>query len=462
MRRLKNAPMQTSNILKKICLMIASLTLVAGFLYMIPALRSIVHAETAEQINAKIKDVLLQREAIQKEIDALSGALDTTTRQAQTYTNALRTLELTQKKLEANLRLTSSNLSETVLTLEQIKEDIAIAEKGIASTSAAVSRNIKDMSQAESESTIESLLKNKSMSDAFDYVNALKTVQTRIKINLENLRDTRMVLGAKRDQAQGQKDKLQSYQKALSDQKKVVEYNQDEKTKLQAQAKQTLAMYAAQLETKKKERDAFEKELFDYESKLKITLDPNAIPTARTGLLSWPFASTFIDTCAGKQRALGNIFCITQTFGSTAFSRATGYYSGNGHNGIDFGANTGTRVQAALSGTVTDVENTTAKKGCQYGYWVLIRHANGLSTLYAHLSVVSVRPGDILVTGDTIGYSGNTGLSTGPHLHFGVYATQGVRVVRAEELKPTTTCRGIKTVAAASKAYLNPIAYLPF
>jgi murein DD-endopeptidase MepM/ murein hydrolase activator NlpD len=429
---------------------------------MLPVLRVDVHAQTAAEISSKIKDVLQQREAIQKEIDALSGALDTTTRQAQTYTNALKTLDLTQKKLEANLRLTSTNLSETVLTLEQIREDIAIAEKGIASTSVAVSRNIMDMSQAESESAIEGLLKNTSISDAFDYVNALKTLQTRMKINLKTLRDNRMILGAKRDQAEGQKNKLQSYQKTLSDQKKVVEYNQDEKTKLQTQAKQTLAMYAAQLETKKKERSVFEKELFEYESKLKITLDPNSIPTARTGLLSWPFAGAFIDTCAGKQRALGNIFCITQTFGSTAFSRATGYYSGSGHNGIDFGATTGTRIQAALSGTVTDVENTTAKKGCQYGYWVLIKHANGLSTLYAHLSVVSVRPGDILTTGDTVGYSGNTGLSTGPHLHFGVYATQGVRIVRTEELKPTTTCRGIKTVAAAAKAYLNPISYLPF
>lgn len=454
--------MQTSNIFKKICLLTASFIFVSGLLYAIPAVNSVLHAETAEQISAKIKSLEAERAKIEQEISTITGALDTSTRQAQTYANALKTLELTQKKLEANLRLTSSNLSETVLSLEQIKEDIAITEKGIASTSSAVSRNIQDMSMAETESALEGLLKNKSISEAFDYVNALKTVQTHMKINLETLRDARMTLGAKRDQAENQKNKLTTYQKSLADQKKVVEYNQDEKARLQAQAKQTAAVYAAQLEAKKKERDAFEKELFDYESKLKITLDPNAIPGARTGLLSWPFTSSFINTCTGKKSALGNIFCITQTFGNTAFSRATGYYSGNGHNGIDFGATTGTRVTAALSGTVTDVENTTAKKGCQYGYWVLVRHANGLSTLYAHLSVVSVRPGDIVTTGETLGYSGNTGLSTGPHLHFGVYATQGVRIVKAEELKATTSCKGIKTVAAASQAYLNPISYLPF
>ncbi len=419
-----------------------------------------VSAQTAAEITQKMKETLLQREKIQKEIDALSSSLNASTLQAQTYANELKRLDLTQKKLEASLRLTSNNLSQTTLTLEELYEDIAIAEKAIETHSTSIARTIADMNMAEAETPLEQFVSHKSLSSAFDYINALRTIEGRVQLELRDVRETRMELGVKRDQAIAEKAKLESYKKSLSDQTKVIEYNKDEKEKLEAEARQSAALYKTQLEAKKKEREAFEKELADYESKLKITLDPNAIPGARSGVLSWPFETDFLAGCLGKKKALGNIVCITQTFGNTAFSRATNIYK-NGHNGIDFGANTGTKVLAALSGVVTDVENTTAKKGCQYGYWVLVRHANGLSTLYAHLSLVSVRPGDAVTTGTVLGYSGNTGLSTGPHLHFGVYASAGIRIVKAEELGAKTSCRGIKTVAATPQAYLNPLAYLP-
>jgi murein DD-endopeptidase MepM/ murein hydrolase activator NlpD len=55
---------------------------------------------------------------------------------------------------------------------------------------------------------------------------------------------------------------------------------------------------------------------------------------------------------------------------------------------------------------------------CNYGYHVTIRHREGFETLYAHLSSIAVSYGQYVVKGETIGLSGNTGVSTGPHLHF--------------------------------------------
>jgi len=63
-----------------------------------------------------------------------------------------------------------------------------------------------------------------------------------------------------------------------------------------------------------------------------------------------------------------------------------------------------------------------------YGRWVAVRHPNGLTTLYAHLSLVGVRVGSSVGRGEIIGYMGSTGLATGPHLHFSVYATDTFRV----------------------------------
>jgi murein DD-endopeptidase MepM/ murein hydrolase activator NlpD len=107
------------------------------------------------------------------------------------------------------------------------------------------------------------------------------------------------------------------------------------------------------------------------------------------------------------------------------------------------------------------VGNTDAVKGCySYGKFVLIKHNNGLSTLYAHLSFASVKKGDTVITSDVIGYSGNTGYSTGPHLHFTVYASQGVQIVRYGDYKAKTNCADANIPVAPLNAYLNPIDYL--
>ena len=83
------------------------------------------------------------------------------------------------------------------------------------------------------------------------------------------------------------------------------------------------------------------------------------------------------------------------------------------HSGIDIAVPIGTPVQATADGIVQFVGNTDG-----YGVRVEIRHADGTVTLYAHLSEALVQPGQRVVKGETIGKSGNTGASTGPHLHY--------------------------------------------
>jgi len=86
------------------------------------------------------------------------------------------------------------------------------------------------------------------------------------------------------------------------------------------------------------------------------------------------------------------------------------------HTGIDLIANVGTPVSAAMDGIVSETGNDR-----MYGKYIIIRHNNFYHTLYAHLASVSVNQGDHVTHGDTIGNVGNTGYSTGPHLHFGVF-----------------------------------------
>ena len=86
-----------------------------------------------------------------------------------------------------------------------------------------------------------------------------------------------------------------------------------------------------------------------------------------------------------------------------------------GHSGMDLAIPTGTSVRAALPGTVT-----VSQYSSSYGYYVMIDHGNGLSTLYAHNSKLLVKVGQTVNAGDIVSLSGSTGRSTGPHLHFEV------------------------------------------
>ena len=84
-----------------------------------------------------------------------------------------------------------------------------------------------------------------------------------------------------------------------------------------------------------------------------------------------------------------------------------------GHHGVDIRLRTGEPIHAAFGGTVR-----VASRMGGYGNCVVLRHPNGLETLYGHLSKINVKHGQQVAAGEVIGLGGSTGNSTGPHLHF--------------------------------------------
>lgn len=97
---------------------------------------------------------------------------------------------------------------------------------------------------------------------------------------------------------------------------------------------------------------------------------------------------------------------ITSPFGDTEDRSSP-------HKGLDIGVSVGTPIRCTGSGTIV-----TAQYSSSYGYVVKIDHGNGYQTLYAHNSQLTVTEGDRVTQGDIVALSGNTGDSTGPHLHY--------------------------------------------
>jgi murein DD-endopeptidase MepM/ murein hydrolase activator NlpD len=113
-----------------------------------------------------------------------------------------------------------------------------------------------------------------------------------------------------------------------------------------------------------------------------------------------------------------------------------GAFSHEGKNALDFTMPVGTEICAARNGIVTEII-TENSKGCDdpkclyYANSITIYHEDGTFAQYAHLSKNGslVKPGDVIYTGQIIGYSGNTGYSSGPHLHFEVFYFDGTEQV---------------------------------
>ena len=102
---------------------------------------------------------------------------------------------------------------------------------------------------------------------------------------------------------------------------------------------------------------------------------------------------------------------ITQEFGEVIPGVT---YNGTPHTGIDYGCPLGTPILASADGTVMQA----AEAVTGYGKYIIICHYDGSGTVYAHLDSILVRQWASVKQGDVIGTSGNTGYSTGPHLHF--------------------------------------------
>jgi murein DD-endopeptidase MepM/ murein hydrolase activator NlpD len=107
---------------------------------------------------------------------------------------------------------------------------------------------------------------------------------------------------------------------------------------------------------------------------------------------------------------------------SATFAQAGSMWQST-HSGQDFAVASGTNVVAAHGGTVVKAGGNGAGDGAAYGNAIVIKHGNGTYSQYAHLSRIDVRVGQVVSTGQHIALSGNTGNSSGPHLHFEIRTT---------------------------------------
>jgi len=252
------------------------------------------------------------------------------------------------------------------------------------------------------------LFKATSMADLLNRMEFVNEVAEYNKTLIAAMKETR-------ENIKAEKTEMEAKEAQLGEQQDELQGKLDETTNLMNE-------YAADQKALEKMHAAEEKAADEIDAQIaRLIADSDVVPGSE-GFI-WPVStSKMISSPIGSRVAPGG-------FGST------------NHKGVDI-CNVGytSSVYATKSGRV--LLTNSSGWGGGYGNYVVIDHGGGLTTLYAHMSVVKVSPGDTVSQGTVIGVTGNTGASTGPHLHY--------------EVRTTTIVNG-KSVTV----YQNPLNYLP-
>ncbi|MBP6883906.1 MAG: peptidoglycan DD-metalloendopeptidase family protein [Candidatus Pacebacteria bacterium] len=397
-------------------------------------------AQTASEIKDKIEQRNDDISALEKEIAGYQSQLNEIGKQKSSLAGSIKELDLNKKKLTADISVTQKKIDRTNLTIEGLSSQIGTKELSIGSALDAIVLNIKMTDEFEQTSLVESILSDNDFTNIWNDIDNMATLQRSIRANIIELKQVKGELEDTRTETIVAKNELTALRSKLADQKKIVEQNTAAKNKLLSETKNNEANYQKILASRLATKNALEKEVQDYESQLKYILDPKSLPGS--GVMSWPL----------------DYVLITQQFGKTSSSGRL--YASGTHSGADFRAAVGTPVKAMADGVVAGVGDTdTQCRGASFGKFVLIKYDNGLAATFGHLSLTKVSNGDRVRRGDIVAYSGNTGYSTGPHLHVSMYAKDAVDL----KTLPSKSCPGkiLTQPIAATTAYLDPLYYLP-
>lgn len=404
------------------------------------------HAETTESLEAQIQSQNDQIAALDKEIAQYEAQLQTVSSKKQTLQNTLTQLDLSRKKLTASISRTKGKINTTQLQIQELSRGIARKEGSIEDNRDAIAAAMRKMNAVETQPIIGVTLSSENLVRAWDEISRNRTLQEAVGEKIDTLATEKASLTETKTTSEAKKTELLKQQRTLVAEQGSLDATRKAQQELLTQTKSQESNYQKLIADKQAAKAIMEQALSDLKTKFQYQVDLSAITGLGAGILSWPLESVR----------------ITQYFGNTAFARS-GAYNGKGHNGVDFAARIGTPIKAARFGVVVGTGNTDVVRGCySFGKWVMVKHDNGLATLYAHLSQITVSQGEGVSTGDVLGYSGQTGFATGPHLHFAVYVASATQIVTlGSATNKQTACANALMPVAPLSGYLNPMAYLP-
>lgn len=362
--------------------LVMAILMIAGFLASALNIFAVTKAQV-DALKTKVAEAGKRKNELKNQLSGLTNDLSALQKQISLLDSQI---EAQQDEIDAQEEL----LTELTQMIADKTIELEESERQQAEQYTQLRSRLRYMVEHGTTSSLSILLSSDSFSDFLNRYEIIRQISLRDENLFEQLK-------AIRDKVLTEKRELEDTKKEAEDTKAQMEANKAElEAQMEAKRKQMESIQLAQ----KNVKDAYTA-MIETEDELmaqykKAAAEYAAQSTYVGGTFMWPLpAGNNVVTCKYGMR----------THPITGKRKL--------HTGVDLRAATGTKVYAANKGTVT-----TSGYSSAWGNYIIISHGGGITTLYAHLSKRSVSKDDKVKQGDIIGYSGNTGYSTAPHLHF--------------------------------------------
>lgn len=362
--------------------LVMAILMIAGFLASALNIFAVTKAQV-DALKTKVAEAGKRKNELKAQLSGLTNDLSALQKQISLLDSQI---EAQQDEIDAQEEL----LTELTQMIADKTIELEESERQQAEQYAQLRSRLRYMVEHGTTSSLSILLSSDSFSDFLNRYEIIRQISLRDENLFEQLK-------AIRDKVLTEKQELEDTKKEAEDTKAQMEANKAElEAQMEAKRKQMESIQLAQ----KNVKDAYTA-MIETEDELmaqykKAAAEYAAQSTYVGGTFMWPLpAGNNVVTCKYGMR----------THPITGKRKL--------HTGVDLRAATGTKVYAANKGTVT-----TSGYSSAWGNYIIISHGGGITTLYAHMSKRSVSKDDKVKQGDIIGYSGNTGYSTAPHLHF--------------------------------------------
>ena len=340
--------------------------------------------DQASDINATIKEQESRRDEIKEE---RATALD----EIESIENSIGKYEVEIENLESEISSLESDIEKKKEEIKQLEEDYKQKDKQL-------QEKLVFAQKYGQISYLDVLLGSDNFMDFISNAHIVSELTEADNQMMEEIEKSQKQIEKVKKELESEKSELDTSKKSVEAKQKQLAVNKQAKEEKVASLSAEDKKVQAELEdykTKLRQIDAAIKKKEEEANK-------NGIYTGSfSGTLGWPLSSSS-----------PNYNAITSYFGNreSPVPGASTY-----HRGIDIGVSTGTPVHSAADGYVLDVQSTGVR-----GLFVLIKHGNNLYTRYQHLSSSNVSAGQYVKRGQQIARSGNSGIGSGPHLHFEV------------------------------------------
>ena len=305
----------------------------------------------------------------------------------------------------ARISNTESQISDYNALISQAEAELADAQQREVAQYDLFCKRVREMEERGTVSYWSVLFKATSFSNLLGRLDFINEVMDYDRQVIEDLQTLQAEIEEKKTGLEASRTELVTAKTELESQKKQLAAQREEANKLVKEIDDNAAEYQATLDALEAEERRIEQQVKQLQKQLEeqMAAEGKNYNTNPGGYI-WPVDSRYITSTVGGRNSPGGV-------GST------------NHKGTDIGRVGYTSpVYAAKAGTVI-----VATRSSSYGNYVVISHGTGNTTLYAHMSSIKVSVGTYVQQGQTIGITGSTGHSTGPHLHFEV-VENGVRV----------------------------------